>query len=86
MVWTYEAIHKVWGKRVENKSDEVALDQQGRLVLRGVTGAVKSTPTVALGALLGVGLLRNSMFPCCQSILTDQTYIRNLAFEERPKS
>ena len=69
ILWTYEAILKprltyaavIWGRRVEKKTTAAMLERLRGLMLRGATGAPKSTPTMALGALLGIGPLQNSI-------------------------
>ena len=44
----------VWWSRVELSTAKSRLERIRGLILRGVTGASKSTPTVALGALTGL--------------------------------
>lgn len=39
---------------------EAALEKMIELVLKGTNLTVRSTPTYALGALLGIGFLQNS--------------------------
>lgn len=44
----------LWRKRISKKTTEAVLEKMRRLVLRGATGAVRSTITAVLGALLGI--------------------------------
>lgn len=46
---------------MEKKTTEVALEKLGGPVLRGTSGAVKSTLTAALRTFLGIGPLKNSI-------------------------
>ncbi|XP_043476375.1 uncharacterized protein LOC122507631 [Leptopilina heterotoma] len=62
LLWIYEAILLprltyacvVWWSRVELKTAQTELERVRGMVLRGITGAVRTTPTAALGALLGL--------------------------------
>ena len=62
LLWIYTAILRprliyaavVWWSRVELSTAKSRLERIRGLILRGVTGASKSTPTVALGALTGL--------------------------------
>ncbi|XP_043465741.1 uncharacterized protein LOC122500735 [Leptopilina heterotoma] len=62
LLWIYEAILLprltyacvVWWGRVELKTSQTELEKVRGMVLRGMTGAVCTTPTAALGALLGL--------------------------------
>lgn len=66
---------------------EAALEMSRELVLREITGVIKSTPISTVGALLGIGSLNKCAG--CQRILSDQTCTWNrgckLEWVERPK-
>lgn len=61
VAWFYSAVVKplllyaavIWWKRTELKSERLALSKIQRLALLGISGAMSSTPTAALEAVLG---------------------------------
>lgn len=67
MMWIYETILKprltyaavVWWSRTTITTAKAALERLRGTILRAATGAARSTPTAALGVLLGVGPLHN---------------------------
>jgi len=62
MLWIYEAILKprltyaalIWWNRSTRITAKLELEKLRGMILRGITGAMKSTPITALGALVGI--------------------------------
>ena len=62
LLWIFKAILRprltyasiVWWSRVKQKAAMARLERLRGLILRGITGASKSSPTMALGALIGI--------------------------------
>ncbi|XP_031788958.1 uncharacterized protein LOC116417922 [Nasonia vitripennis] len=66
MRWIYEAVLKprltygaaVWWKRTALSTSNILLERLRSLIVRSISGAIKSTPTAALGLLLNIEPLK----------------------------